>query len=105
ENERPDVLRVGTGSVRGITWDDPRIDIEIQAANRRVLGRVVPVAQFRSRWKIILELHPVASLHDIVFIDLNESVQLAVGDAVEHPSIGADTAQPRRKFDQNLSVA
>ncbi len=49
--------------------------------------------------KIAFELYPVELLHLFLLVGVNEGVQFAIGDAVEHPSVCTQVPRGLRQLD------
>ncbi len=60
--------------------------------------------QLRPGWDVALELHPIKPLHILLLVGLNERVELAVRDTIEHPPVCADVLHCLRQAEPHLGI-
>src|SRR5262245_7613464 len=84
---------------------DPRVHVEVQAADLSVPRGIVRMVQFRPTRDVAFELQPVQSPNTLLCVRVDERVQFTVGDLVENPAIGADVLRRTGYLDSHPGIS
>src|SRR6516165_8903631 len=98
------MLSVRVRSPLRLLRPDPSVYVEIQVTNFCVLGRIVLMLELRPTRHIALKLHPIELLYVTLFVGLHETVELAVRNPIQYPSVGPNVLNRFRQSDPDAGI-